>query len=289
MDQLSYWQEIDQQAHEHPLITEFEQDGCTHADCNIVEASLTENDTARLLGDIHEIFNSRMDDFLLCALSRAFGPLADKTPPPAIMLESHGREALENGLNIGANVGWLTSMYPVLLPTITPDRCTNLKHVKEVLRNVVQKGLGYGLLRYLAGQPLTAAPKISFNYLGQFEEFEEGGFFNLSERDVAPNISPTAVQPFLIEVIALITKKKLNIKIGFSARHFRTQTIEDFLRRFTDELHHLIVETDNKTERELTPSDIDYDGFNQDELDRFIDGLNLPATLHTVQKEGHLA
>jgi len=289
IDQLPYWQEIDQQAHNRPLIPDFEQDGCTHADCQIVETTLPETQTARLLGDIHETFNSRIDDFLLCALSRAFGPLVDRAPP-AIMLESHGREALDNGLNIGANVGWLTSMYPVLLPTPTPDRGTNLKHVKEILRNVPQKGMGYGLLRYLAKHPLTAAPKISFNYLGQFDEFEEGGgLFRLSERDVAPNISPNAPQPFLIEIIALITKGKLNIKIGYSTRHYHSQTIEGFLHRFKDELHHLIIETDTKTERELTPCDIDYDGFNQDELDRFIDALNLPATLHTVQKEGHPA
>ncbi|WP_419799278.1 MAG: amino acid adenylation domain-containing protein [Terasakiella sp.] len=287
-NQLTYWQEIDQQAQNRPLIHDFEQNGCTHADCEVVETTLPEKDTARLLGDIHETFNSRIDDFLLCALSRAFGPLAD-TAPPALMLESHGREALDNGLNIGANVGWLTSMYPVLLPTITPDRCINLKHVKEVLRNIPQKGMGYGLLRYLANQPLMAAPEISFNYLGQFDEFEEGGFFSLSERDVAPNISPNAPQPFLIEVIALITKGKLNIKIGFSTRHYHSQTIVDFLHRFKDELQHMITEIDRKPERELTPSDIDYCDFNQDELDRFIDGLNLPAVPHTVQKEGHPA
>ncbi|WP_417821983.1 amino acid adenylation domain-containing protein [Terasakiella sp.] len=288
IDQLPYWQMIDQQAHKRPLFLDFVKDICTHADCQIVETSLPETETARLLGDIHETFNSRIDDFLLCALSRAFGPLVDTTPP-AIMLESHGREALDNGLNIGANVGWLTSMYPVLLPTPSPDRSTNLKQVKEVLRNIPDKGMGYGLLRYLAKQSLTAAPKISFNYLGQFDEFEEGDLFSLSDRDVAPNISPNAPQPFLIEVIALITKGKLNIKIGYSTRHYRSQTLEGLLHRFKEELQHLIIEIDQKTERELTPSDIDYDGFNQDELDRFIDGLSLPATPHNVQEEGHLA
>jgi non-ribosomal peptide synthase protein (TIGR01720 family) len=46
--------------------------------------------------------------------------------------------------------------------------------VKEQLRHIPNRGIGYGLLRYLCGSPeikeqLGALPKatVSFNYLGQ--------------------------------------------------------------------------------------------------------------------------
>lgn len=52
-----------------------------------------------------------------------------------------------------------------------------LKSVKEQLRAIPNKGIGYGLLRYLSqdaeiASQLQAFPQaqISFNYLGQFDQ-----------------------------------------------------------------------------------------------------------------------
>ncbi|WP_350308373.1 hypothetical protein [Bacillus subtilis] len=48
-----------------------------------------------------------------------------------------------------------------------------IKAVKEGLRRIPHKGIGYGILRYLSNQDqisYTAKPEISFNYLGQFDQ-----------------------------------------------------------------------------------------------------------------------
>ncbi|MDP0971984.1 hypothetical protein Q6294_34185, partial [Klebsiella pneumoniae] len=52
----------------------------------------------------------------------------------------------------------------------------SIKAIKEQLRGVPHKGLGYGVLRYLADdlikQTMAALPsaEITFNYLGQFDQ-----------------------------------------------------------------------------------------------------------------------
>ena len=86
-------------------------------------------------------------------------------------------------IDLTRTVGWFTSLYPVRLdpgPLDLEEALSAgaplgraLKTIKEQLRAVPGKGLGYGLLRYLnaetaaklAGLP---APQLGFNYLGRF-------------------------------------------------------------------------------------------------------------------------
>jgi non-ribosomal peptide synthase protein (TIGR01720 family) len=99
-------------------------------------------------------------------------------------LEGHGRE--EAGfadVDLTRTVGWFTSLYPVRLELGALDVGSALsggaslgralKRIKEQLRAVPQKGLHYGLLRYLnrdTSQALSGLPEpqIGFNYLGRF-------------------------------------------------------------------------------------------------------------------------
>lgn len=91
-----------------------------------------------------------------------------------MQLEGHGREELGGELDLSRTVGWFTSLYPVHLhPAVEPGAA--IKSVKEQLRSIPDRGIGYGLLRYLAdpacGEVLARSPqpRITFNYLGQFD------------------------------------------------------------------------------------------------------------------------
>ena len=100
-----------------------------------------------------------------------------------IDLEGHGREEVFADVDLSRTVGWFTSLFPVRLDpgAIDLDEALAggaalgraLKAIKEQLRGVPNKGLGYGLLRYLNGATAAqlagfAAPQIGFNYLGRF-------------------------------------------------------------------------------------------------------------------------
>jgi len=98
-------------------------------------------------------------------------------------LEGHGRESLDDDLDLSRTVGWFTSVHPVrLAPGVEdwaglwrggPPLASALKQIKEQLLAVPDNGIGYGLLRYL--NPTTAPaladlprPQLAFNYLGRF-------------------------------------------------------------------------------------------------------------------------
>ncbi|TRV70562.1 peptide synthetase, partial [Streptomyces sp. 130] len=79
----------------------------------------------------------------------------------------------------------------------------SVRRVKEQLRRVPDKGLGYGLLRYLnqetAPDLAGPEPQIGFNYLGRFTTDEHSGGLGL--RSGADDAMPLA---HVVEVNSLI-------------------------------------------------------------------------------------
>ncbi|KPC69567.1 hypothetical protein ADL27_54070, partial [Streptomyces sp. NRRL F-6602] len=68
-----------------------------------------------------------------------------------IGLEGHGREELFDDLDLSRTVGWYTTHFPVALTL--PDAAgwgETVKSVKEQLRAVPGRGLGYDALRFLS-------------------------------------------------------------------------------------------------------------------------------------------
>jgi non-ribosomal peptide synthase protein (TIGR01720 family) len=94
------------------------------------------------------------------------------------MLEGHGREG---EADLSRSVGWFTTAFPVLLPVEQMAFNSDIEStghaiqaVKECLRSLPDKGLGYGILRHLDHQSLLydeqmKQPQVLFNYLGRFE------------------------------------------------------------------------------------------------------------------------
>ena len=93
-------------------------------------------------------------------------------------LEGHGREELGEEVDVSRTVGWFTTMYPVRLEIKAGSSSgAALKGIKEQLRGIPQRGIGYGLLRYMRGTEEeqktlqgASAAQVSFNYLGQVDQ-----------------------------------------------------------------------------------------------------------------------
>ncbi|OKH73926.1 thioester reductase, partial [Mycobacterium sp. SWH-M1] len=149
--------------------------------------SLSPDTSAAVLSAVPAAFHGRADDALLATLAMALhqwrrtrGRVTGTAT--VVNVEGHGREADTVGLplDLSRTVGWFTSIYPVRLdPGGLPwtdvlaagDRlAAAVKTVKEQLRTVPDRGIGYGVLRHLAVDPdlTAAAPQILFNYLGRF-------------------------------------------------------------------------------------------------------------------------
>ncbi|MBN0973497.1 MULTISPECIES: non-ribosomal peptide synthetase [unclassified Gordonia (in: high G+C Gram-positive bacteria)] len=156
----------------------------TVADLHVeVPAEITET----VLTVLPEKFHGTANDGLLTALALATvvwrAERGIDEPTALITLEGHGREEqVLPGADLSRTVGWFTSQLPVRLDLTGLDATSAfdghgdlaaaVKAVKEQLLALPDRGVGYGLLRYLNPEtaPILAeyrAPQIGFNYLGR--------------------------------------------------------------------------------------------------------------------------
>ncbi|WP_333975143.1 amino acid adenylation domain-containing protein [Burkholderia cepacia] len=145
----------------------------TNADAAVVVQTIDAALTRAALTDAHAAYRTQTIELLGAALAMALAG-ASGAASCRIELEGHGREALFDDADASRTIGWLTSHYPVTLPVAATARDT-LCAVKDTLRAVPHKGLGFGVLAHYgdaATRAVLAAvprPRVTFNYLGQFD------------------------------------------------------------------------------------------------------------------------
>nr|WSY54834.1 amino acid adenylation domain-containing protein [Streptomyces sp. NBC_00886] len=160
----------------------------TAATTDRTQVRLSAEVTEALLTKLPGAFRCGPDDGLLAGVALAVAAWrraqGDGCQSVLVNMEGHGREeAVVPGADLSRTVGWFTTVYPVRVDIGGIDLDDALagglgagravKAVKEQLRAIPDKGIGYGLLRYL--NPDTAptlaqlpAGQIGFNYLGRF-------------------------------------------------------------------------------------------------------------------------
>lgn len=128
---------------------------------------LDEATTQRLTHGLTRQYQCEVREILLAALTRSLAELG-LGEQQWIMLEGHGREAIDTGLDVSRTVGWFTSMFPLKVHN-QADWPTLVRHAAEQLRQVPDKGVGYLPLRsnpaYGDALPL---PGVALNYLGVY-------------------------------------------------------------------------------------------------------------------------
>ena len=111
---------------------------------------LASAETQALLQRVPAVYNTHINDVLLTALARAWAR-SSGSRILATNLEGHGRENLFEDIDLSRTVGWFTSIFPVRLELpgtgIDWQPGEALKSVKEQLRLIPQRGVGYGVLK----------------------------------------------------------------------------------------------------------------------------------------------
>ncbi|MCX4744333.1 amino acid adenylation domain-containing protein [Kitasatospora sp. NBC_01287] len=212
-----------------------------------VSVSLTPTETGALLRDVPRAFNTQINDALLTALARAVARWTG-SGSTLIGLEGHGREDLFNDVDLSRTVGWFTSVFPVAL-TVDPaaDPATSLGGVKEQLARIPNKGVGYGILRYLGSPAVTAAlqaqptPEINFNYLGQFTEQLPGiGRYADPTEPKGQSTSPDGMRWNVLDITAAVEGDTFGLNITYSAALHDRRTVQRLADAILDGLRQLI-------------------------------------------------
>lgn len=258
-----------------------ERDGAfVEASAVTATAALDEEATARLIHDVHGAYNTNIEDVLLAALARTVTQWM-KQPHVLVGVERHGREPLVDGVDLSRTVGWLTSYFPVVLESAPDhDAGTTLRSIKDSLRGIPRRGVGYGALRYLrddaiarnlAGRP---APEIIFNYSGRVDDpSDRTGPW----RRLGPPFASRAQdngRVHRIEVNTFLTDGSLRVLWTGNTEQYDRGTFDRLAQRFLDELRALITHALGARTSGFTPADFPDAGLSQETLDRLLEGLD---------------
>ena len=233
--------------------------------------------TRRLLQEAPSAYRTQINDLLLTALSRV---ITRWTGGDSLLvkLEGHGREDLFDDVDLTRTVGWFTSMYPLAL-TPAQSLADSIKGIKEQLRAVPDKGLGFGALRYLGDEQAREAlgglaqPRITFNYLGQFDgSFEDDAtqaFFTPTGERAGSDQSEHALLGNWLEINGQVFGGELNLSWSFSREMFSEATVQGLADAYAQELKSLIEHCCASTQQGVTPSDFPLARLSQVQLDQF--------------------
>ena len=251
------------------------------ASARTLTVSLDTEETETLLKDVPPVYNTQINDVLLTALLQAFAPWTGHAGL-ALGMEGHGREPISDGLDLTRSVGWFTSFYPVALTLAgVSGPGEALKSVKEQLRRVPGRGIGFGLLRYLSAEgrvrdALAALPRpeVLFNYLGQVDQGRTASVFRPVEGVTGAMRSPRNRRHHVLEINARVAAGQLHIEWIYSRHRHEADTIASVAERFLAKLRALMAHCADPDAGGFTPSDFPEAGLSQDALDRFLDQIS---------------
>ncbi|MCY9523582.1 amino acid adenylation domain-containing protein, partial [Paenibacillus apiarius] len=258
-----------------PLPKDNEQGADAVENSETLTLQWSRRETQRLLTEAHRAYGTEINDLLLTALGMAVQEWAG-IEQVAVMLEGHGRESILPDVDVSRTVGWFTSAYPVMLDMKSDlDLPRRIKLVKETLRSIPHKGIGYGILRYLASSRedgiRTLAPEISFNYLGQFDQDLQRSALQISPLASGDAVSRRQKRAATLDFSGMIAGGTLSLNLSYSAEQYRKKTMRQLAQRLKHHLQEVIRHCVAKERAELTPSDLLHQGMTLEELEALVE------------------
>jgi amino acid adenylation domain-containing protein/thioester reductase-like protein/non-ribosomal peptide synthase protein (TIGR01720 family) len=217
----------------------------TIADTCTLSVTLSVEETQTLLQTVPAAYQTQINEVLLTALLQAYTEWTGERSL-YLDLEGHGREEIFDTVNLSRTVGWFTTLFPVRLSLEDSGLSTTLQAVRKQLRCIPNRGIGYGVLRYLVEAPqLKHIPQaeIRFNYLGQSDQlFSETSLFVLAQESSGQSRSPQSHRQYLLDITGIVTQGQLRLDWTYSQAIHHSSSIEDVAQRCLKELRSLITQ-----------------------------------------------
>lgn len=268
-EERSYWQSVVSGLRTIPVDYEHGVDDMESAKTIITE--LSEEDTRRLLLDAHSAYGTKTIDVLVAALGLSLFE-AFSLDQVGIELEGHGREPIDESLDLSRTAGWFTSLYPVKLCHTTNEISGWMKGIKEQLRQVPGNGIGFGMLMQQGDLPAeyAANKRVRFNFMGDFDSEFRNEWFSLADDASGLESGRRNAMTSLIDINAIVINRRLRITATYSTNRFLDTTMNAWIQTFKDRLAALVSHCCDKEASEYTPSDFDTIELSQDELDSLL-------------------
>ncbi|KAF0846967.1 amino acid adenylation domain-containing protein [Nocardia caishijiensis] len=266
--------------------------------------------TRAVLTDLPARYRAGAEDGLLAALALAVRSWRARRGIDAsatrVRLEGHGREeSAVDGADLTRTVGWFTSMYPVVLDVGGVDAdgawqpgaqtAAVVKAIKEQLRAVPDRGIGFGMLRHLDPESELTGPlgQIGFNYLGRISTGDVTDHSWLPTSDWGephaeqdPELPAAAVVDINAVAVATEDGALLRASFSYASLILDESAVRELADCWTSALIVLAEHLDHPAAGGLSPSDVPLVSVSQAELDdwhRSYPGLGEVVSLAPLQ------
>ncbi|MEQ8168837.1 MAG: amino acid adenylation domain-containing protein, partial [Candidatus Eremiobacterota bacterium] len=251
------------------------------SDIREYKVRLPVQETDLLINEISSVYNTQINDILLSALLLAFNR-ALNVPEVIINLEGHGREEITEEVDLSRTAGWFTSIFPVRLKSSSREPGTIIKSVKEILRSVPDKGLSYGVLRYLSEDKedlkKLECRRVGFNYLGQIDSsILDGELLCGTEESVGPSVSPENGIINLLDMNGFVSKGILSMMFTYSSNIWKEETVKHIGDSFIESLKEIIEHCVKTEGKHFTPSDFPLAAVTQSFLDTITESSSVES------------
>lgn len=261
LSEIDFWARIENVDDIRPLPKDNEVNERKYKNSNIIQLILDEEETTNLLKNINRAYNTEVNDILITALGLAVKEWTGMEKV-AVNIEGHGREEIIDDININRTVGWFTSLYPLILDMQESDNLSYLiRYIKDTIRSIPKKGVGYGIIKYLTEKENKATlkfklePEISFNYFGELSDVAVSEQFNVSHLSAGNSVGADFKRKHAIDVNCFMSDGKFFVEFTYNSDEYRKDTILDMVGYYKKVISTIIDHCLKKEQPELTPSD----------------------------------
>jgi non-ribosomal peptide synthase protein (TIGR01720 family) len=264
------------------LPVEGELAGNVAGSMKVVGLSLGEEET-KGLEEVGRAYHGELWEVVLTGLVQGLKEWGGESRV-VIGMEGHGRDEVVSGVDVSRTVGWFTSLYPLVVE-VGDGVGEGVKRVKEEVRGVPKKGVGYGMLRYLSEkgelrEELSGVEaEVSFNYLGRVDRMMDASekLFRRSREALTEMESPRNRRPHLIDVMAQVRDGRLQLSLLYSDCLYSEDRMNGLMQALRHAYDDLVEHSRQPTAGDYTPSDFPLADLNQANLQKVLELLAEPG------------
>ncbi|MDR0126016.1 MULTISPECIES: non-ribosomal peptide synthetase [Bacillus] len=263
-EEFSYWQKEVQDI--QPLYQVATNEGYVKDEIKLTKALSVEL-TDQLINQANKAYQTQPHELLISALTQACYQQTNQKKI-SLELEGHGRDAVQEDIDVSRTFGWFTTMYPVNV-NVSESFSDHIRAVKETIREVPNKGAGYGLLSLINRQLRDhSAPQLRFNYLGEIDQvLKQSSDYEMSYFSSGADSSLDNQLTTIIDMVATIKGGQLIFHLSFSEKQLSETDMTQLLHEVERQIERLVQHCLEKEEVEFTPSDFETVDMSLEEMD----------------------
>lgn len=214
----------------------------------------------KMIGELSRKYGITIEETLIAGLLLTLNEWA-KLNKIVVSLEGHGRNNIYEPIDISRTIGWFTSEYPFCfdMHSIKSDEHSDiisknvdmisfLMKIKQSLKAIPDKGIGYGILKYLTPENLKGGinfditPEIKFNYLGELIKKEYYNNQDISVSNFCPgNVIGNKICDCIgISIDALLLNSSVYFNVYYNKLEYTNSAIEDFISRYKGNIRKIV-------------------------------------------------